>query len=79
MRISKKNPISVLILIAASFIFIAQKREPEVTMIKGEPMYTLLKPGDIPAIFEPEFISVSEAKNYYYDEQSVYRKTDYRL
>jgi hypothetical protein len=75
-RISKKNLISFSFLILISFVVIAQKREPEVTMIKGEPMYSVLKPGDIPAIFEPEFISISEAENYYYDEEPLLMVVD---
>jgi hypothetical protein len=45
-------------------------------MIKGEPMYSVLKPGDIPAIFEPKFISISEAENYYYDEEPLLMVVD---
>ena len=34
-------------------------------------MYTLLEPGGIPAIFEPEFVSVSEAESNYYPDEPL--------
>jgi hypothetical protein len=66
----------VILLIAMSIVFLGQRPEPEKTIIKGEPMYGLLEPGDIPAIFNPEFISVTEAKNYYYDEEPLLMVVD---
>ena len=49
-----------------------QKRpEPKKTEIRGHTMYTLLKPGDIPAIFDPEFISVAEADSFYHDVEPL--------
>ncbi len=48
---------------------LAQRSEPKKTEIQGHTMYTLLEPGGIPAIFEPQFVSVTEAeKTYYADE-----------
>ena len=32
----------------------AQSRDMSVTLIEGDTMYTLMEPGDIPAIFDPE-------------------------
>ena len=37
----------------------------------GHTMYTLLKPGDIPAIFDPAFISIAEAESLYYDNEPL--------
>ena len=39
--------------------------------IGGHTMYTLLKPGDIPAIFEPEFIDFSRADSFYYADEPL--------
>lgn len=39
----------------------AQRREMQKRVVRGDTLYTLLKPGDIPGIFEPEFITVAEA------------------
>ena len=44
----------------------SQRPEAKKTEILGHTMYTLLKPGDIPAIFEPEFVSVKEAESAYF-------------
>ena len=49
----------------------AQQREPEKTEVHGHTMYTLLKPGEIPAIFKPEFVSVTEASMRYYDNEPL--------
>lgn len=49
----------------------AQRKEPKKTEVRGETMYTLMPPGGIPAIFEPEFISISEAEPLYYPEEPL--------
>ncbi|HHI02735.1 MAG TPA: DUF3179 domain-containing protein [candidate division Zixibacteria bacterium] len=61
----------ILILTVCSDISMAQRPKPKETEIKGHTMYTLLKPGDIPAIFKPEFISISEADEYYYPDEPL--------
>jgi hypothetical protein len=59
----------VLIAAAAS----AQERRPahRETTIQGHTMHTLLKPGDIPAIFAPEFLSVGEAGSLYHPDEPL--------
>jgi len=61
-------PITVLLLVAVSF---GQGRQAVETEIQGHTMYTLLKPGDIPAIFDPEFVSVTAAESLYYDDEPL--------
>jgi len=61
-------PIMILLLAAGSF---GQGRQAVETEIQGHTMYTLLKPGDIPAIFEPEFVSVAAAESLYFDEEPL--------
>ena len=39
----------------------SQGREMTETIIDGHTMYTLLKPGDIPAIFEPTFLRADDS------------------
>jgi hypothetical protein len=58
----------VVILTAPSF---AQRPEPIETEIRGHTMYTLMEPGGIPAIFEPEFVSIEVADSFYYDEEPL--------
>jgi hypothetical protein len=48
-----------------------QRPEPEKTMVKGHLMYTVLKPGDIPAIFDPEFIPISGGDEYYHPDEPL--------
>ena len=48
----------------------------EETLIQGHIMTSVLKPGDIPAIFDPEFISVSEAEEYYYGDEPLIAVVD---
>jgi len=48
-----------------------QRPEPKKTEVGGHTMYTVLKPGDIPAIFEPEFTSVADARESYYPEEPL--------
>lgn len=61
---------AVLVLLLALTAF-GQRREPKKTEIDGHTMYTLMEPGGIPAIFEPEFISVTEADSLYYDNEPL--------
>jgi hypothetical protein len=49
----------------------AQRKEPEKTEVHGHTMYTLLNPGEIPAIFEPEFIPVNKADRYFYPDEPL--------
>lgn len=49
----------------------AQRPEAEKTMVKGHLMYTVLKPGDIPAIFNPEFIPISGGDEYYHPDEPL--------
>ena len=60
-----------LLILATPFLSNAQSEKPMKTMIKGHPMYKVLEPGMIPAIFDPEFISVSEADQFYYPEEPL--------
>lgn len=49
----------------------AQRSEPEKTEVHGHTMYTLLKPGDIPAIFEPQFIPAATAESLFYSDEPL--------
>ena len=62
--------VSLVLLLAISLSF-AQRSKPVETEIGGHTMYTLLKPGDIPAIFEPEFIDFSRADSFYYADEPL--------
>ena len=49
----------------------AQRPEPKKTEIRGYTMYTLMEPGGIPAIFEPEFVSITVADSFYYGDEPL--------
>jgi len=49
----------------------AQRREPKKTDVDGHTMYTLLEPGAIPAIFEPELLPVDEAEELYHPDEPL--------
>jgi len=49
----------------------AQRPEPKKEEIRGHTMYTLMEPGGIPAIFEPEFVSIEVADSFYYDDEPL--------
>ena len=57
------------ILLASSVM--SQRPKPKETELQGHTMYTLLKPGDIPAIFDPEFLTVAEAESLYHDQEPL--------
>ena len=48
-----------------------QRPEPKKTELRRHTMYTLLEPGGIPAIFEPEFVSMTVADSFYYDDEPL--------
>ncbi len=56
------------IIAAPSF---AQRPEPIKTEVRGHTMYTLMEPGGIPAIIEPEFVSIKTADSFYYDDEPL--------
>ncbi len=49
----------------------AQQSKPQESVINGHTMHTLLKPGDIPAIFDPKFVTVEKAGELYYDDEPL--------
>ena len=70
------KPITFLSVSAVLFLFLslatqAQKRDVTETEIRGHTMYTLGPPGMIPAIFEPEFVSVRTADSLYYHDEPL--------
>ncbi len=65
--------VSILLITVNCF---AQRRKPDTATVKGHIMYTLLKPGDIPAIFEPEFISAVQADSFYYSDEPLIAVVD---
>jgi len=66
-----KKIILIFILLFVVQTVFAQQSEPEKTEVHGHTMYTLMNQGEIPAIFEPEFISVIEAESLYYTDEML--------
>ena len=63
--------IVILTLVALTAPSFAQRPEPKKTEVRGHTMYTLMEPGGIPAIFEPEFVSIETADSFYYDDEPL--------
>ena len=66
----------LLLFLLVSQSILAQRPEPKEIDVYGHTMYTLLKPGDIPAIFDPEFINISIADSFYYSDEPLIVVTD---
>ena len=70
-----KTQVSLFVILSIALILTApcyaQRPEPTKTEIRGHTMYTLMEPGGIPAIFEPEFVSIEIADSFYYDEEPL--------
>lgn len=65
-----------LFLCLVPMVLAAQKQKPKETEIAGHTMYTLLKPGDIPAVFDPEFIPIDQADDVYYPDEPLIAVVD---
>lgn len=63
--------VTAVVLLGLSLPVSSQRRQPETTEIDGHTMYTLLESGAIPAIFEPEFVSVDAAEDLYHPDEPV--------
>ena len=50
---------------------LSQRSKPEMTELHGHTLYTVLKPGDIPAIFDPQYITTEIADSFYYQEEPL--------
>jgi hypothetical protein len=48
-----------------------ENKKGNTNMIRGHVLHTVLQPGEIPAIFAPEFITVAEADKYYYPDEPL--------
>ncbi len=60
--------LSILLITQSLF---AQRTEPEKTEVRGHTMFTVLQPGEIPAIFEPEFLTIAEAEQMFYPDENL--------
>jgi len=49
----------------------AQRPEPKKEMVDGDPMYSVLPVGAIPAIEEPVFVDADSAAAWMFDEEPV--------
>lgn len=67
------KPIALPIVILLLFInnINAQRPTPTMTEVLGHTLHTVLKPGDIPAIFQPEFDGIDQAKKLYYADEPL--------
>lgn len=81
MRISIRKPSLFVLLAMFLLVLTFCSQAPEKTksenknenknLIRGHALHTVLQPGEIPAIFEPEFITMAEADPYYYSDEPL--------
>ena len=60
--------LTALLILNAS---IMAQREHKKEMVKGQPMYSVLEKGDIPAIYDPKFIAADKAEGLYFDDEPL--------
>ena len=60
---------SVIISLVLASAVQSQWQQVEETDIRGHTMYSVFRPGEVPAIFEPTFVSVADADDYYYPNE----------
>lgn len=60
-RLLVSTALTAVLLISVTPAAEAQRRDMTETVIGGHTMYTLLEPGDIPAIFDPTFLRASDS------------------
>ncbi len=48
-----------------------ERSTPPSTDVRGEPMYQVLQAGDIPAIFDPIWLTLDEAAALYHDREPL--------
>ncbi|MCH9031316.1 MAG: DUF3179 domain-containing protein [candidate division Zixibacteria bacterium] len=75
-QLTATSIIAFLVVFFTTDLSLAQRPKPKETQVLGHTMYTLLKPGDIPAIFEPEFITIDEADSLYWNDEILMVVTD---
>ncbi len=48
-----------------------RSQSPQTSEVHGHTLHTLLNPGDIPAIFDPEFLGIERAADQYWPDEPV--------
>jgi len=71
MRISTQTVLTGLLLVAMAIPAWGQRRKVDKEVVMGDTMYTMMGPGDIPPILEPEFISLADAESLYAPNEPV--------
>lgn len=69
--IKKYLKLSMILVVALALAGSVQSQKPKETRVEGHTMYTLMEPGAIPAIFDPQFVSVNEAESLYYENEPL--------
>jgi hypothetical protein len=59
--------ISILLLVSSAMA----QRDVKKDEVQGHTMYSVLKKGDIPGIYDPEFYGADEAAEVYFDDEPM--------
>lgn len=60
-----------LICLILGFGIMAQKREMKTEMVQDHLMYIVLSKGDIPGIYDPQFLKAELVDSFYYEDEPV--------
>lgn len=75
-RIERAIGITLILVLALTPLCLGQRRSPKKTKVKNHIMYTMLEPGEIPAIFEPEFLPAIKAEKFFFPNEPLIVVTD---
>ncbi len=67
----KMSQITTVLVLLLSMTIMAHRPEPTATEIGGHTLHTLMEPGGIPAIFDPQFVDLAVADSFYYDKEPL--------
>jgi len=50
---------------------IGAQNDARIDTVQGYPMQTVLEKGDIPAIYDPQFVDARQADEFYFDDEPL--------
>ena len=75
-QLERTTGIALILTLTLTPLCLGQRPAPKKTNIKNHIMYTMLEPGEIPAIFEPEFLPAIKADKFFFPNEPLIVVTD---
>ncbi len=66
-----KVTMTVVVLVLMMGLSVMAQKEPKKDMVNGHFMYSVLNKGDIPAIYDPQFIDAKQAIELYFEDEPL--------